>query len=166
MIHDQALGGLTCLLTFLLKVCVHRPWLPSYSMISRISRALVSSARPEALTSLASTIPSCVEGQFDLTAASDFAGGRWCDGLVFVTSRSRLSESDPDRRPVPRHPGQVVELPPKAFPMRPSPPQTRQVSMNVDYCLTVAAATRIVRPRFPNLCVWALHVSLLGSVLS
>lgn len=36
-------GGRICLRTFLLKVCVQLPWLASYSMISRIRRALVAS---------------------------------------------------------------------------------------------------------------------------
>ena len=47
-----AFGYRSCFLTFFVKVWVHLPWLPSYSMISRISRALVSSASPDAFTSL------------------------------------------------------------------------------------------------------------------
>jgi len=37
----------TCFLIFFRKVCVHKPWLASCSMISRVSRALVSFAQLE-----------------------------------------------------------------------------------------------------------------------
>ena len=68
----QLESGRTCLRIFLMKVCVHLPWLNSYSMISCVSLAFVSvETLTLAFTSLASWSPSNVEGHrcFSATAA-------------------------------------------------------------------------------------------------
>ena len=67
----QEAWGRICLRTFLMKVCVHCPWLASYSMISTVSFALVSfDTLGLAFTSLASWPPSNVEGQVCFSAAT------------------------------------------------------------------------------------------------
>lgn len=135
MYSPHLCGGRTCRLIFLVKVWVHFPWVPSYSTISRTNRVLVSSDKLDAFTSFASATPSGVEGQFDFAATAAFSAVRKCDGFVFVTSRRIVPESA--RRPVPWHPGQLVELPPNALLIRPSPPQIRQVSTDPEYCMNL-----------------------------
>lgn len=66
-------GQRSCLRTFLVKVCVQCPWLPSYSMISRTKRVLASSERPDAFTSFASAPPAAVVGQVALAGAAALA---------------------------------------------------------------------------------------------
>ena len=61
----------TCFLIFFRKVCVHRPWLDSCSMISWVSRAFVS-LEQLALSriSVARRAPSVVDGQVCFGAAT------------------------------------------------------------------------------------------------
>jgi len=114
-----------CLRTFFMKVRVQRPCVLSWLAISTISRAFVSSASPAlALTSLASCTPSAVVGP--LGPAATTTAARWCESLVFVTSWNPGDDSA--RRPEPWQLGHLVELPPSALPMRPSPPHMRQGS--------------------------------------
>ena len=78
----------TCLRIFFKKVCVHKPWLASCSMISLVSRVLVSAAQLAlSRISVANFEPSVVDGHvcFSTTATSPFEP-RWCAGLVLVTS--------------------------------------------------------------------------------
>lgn len=63
----------SCFRTFFVKVCVQCPWLPSYSMISRTSRALVSAAMPDASTSFANAAPAGVVGRVAFAGAAAFA---------------------------------------------------------------------------------------------
>ena len=54
----------TCFRIFFKKVCVHKPWLASCSMISRVSRFLVSVVQLAlSRISLANFEPSVVDGQ-------------------------------------------------------------------------------------------------------
>ena len=61
----------TCFLIFFRKVCVHKPWLDSCSMISRVSRAFVS-AEQVALSRIspASCAPAVVDGQVCFSTAT------------------------------------------------------------------------------------------------
>src|SRR5512139_1416738 len=94
-------------------------------MISRTSRALASSPSALACTSLASCTPVAEEGNCGLAAAAGWFAGRWCDGLVLVTSR--MPELESPFLPVPPHAGQRV-VSPKELLTRPSPPHTPQDS--------------------------------------
>ncbi len=70
-------GPRTCLRIFFTKVCVHLPWVSSWSMISRVSRAFTSFERPaQSRTSPASWPPSNVEGQVCFSAATGLFGCR------------------------------------------------------------------------------------------
>src|ERR671923_784717 len=99
-------------------------------MISTRSRAFASSARTvDSLTSRASWAPSAVTGALVPLDVS-VADGRNCDGFVLVTSWNRDDVSA--RRPEPWQLGHDAVLPPRAFPMRPSPPHNRQTSPSME----------------------------------
>src|SRR5438552_16458092 len=95
-------------------------------MISTRSRAFASSLRTvDSLTSRASCAPSAVAGPLGPLDVS-VADGRSCDRFVSVTSWNRDDVSA--RRPEPWLLGHDAVLPPRAFPMRPSPPHKRHTS--------------------------------------
>ena len=61
----------TCFLIFLRKVWVHKPWLASCSMISRVSRVFVSLAQVAlSRISPARRAPSVVDGQVCFSTAA------------------------------------------------------------------------------------------------
>lgn len=60
----------TCFRIFFKKVCVHKPWLASCSMISRVRRVLVSAAQLAlSRISVANFEPSVVDGQVCFSTA-------------------------------------------------------------------------------------------------
>ncbi len=67
-------------------------------MISRTRRAFASADSAEALTSVASDVPSNVVGEVALAGVAAFDALPWCDGFVLVTS---LNSASSTRRPVP-----------------------------------------------------------------
>src|SRR6185369_14858121 len=113
-------------------------------MISRVSLAFVSFAQvPQSRISVASCAPAVVDGQVCFaTATTEPFVPRWCSGLVLVTSRKPVSC---ERFPEPWQPGQLV-VKPNVLPIRPSPPQTPQLSAANAHAHSLSAANLFDHP--------------------
>ena len=107
---------------------MHRPCVLSWFMISAISRVFASASSTVRGVHLARELRCPPPSRAPSGPWRPDGAGRWCDGFVLVTSWKPYAASA--RRPEPWQLGHVAELPPSAFPTRPSPPHIRQLSIS------------------------------------